>query len=234
MTKQRRYRDEEVRDIFELAARRGTGELPVPAEADGLTLADLQDIGREVGLEPTAVARAAAALEARTTRSPQHTSLGMPVGVGRIVALPRTLTDSEWEHLVAELRTTFGARGRVSSQGGLREWVNGNLHACIEPSEAGYRLRLGTVKGDAAALNALGATGVVTGAIAFGALLMSGGLQEAVFVPWMISASGVAAVLANVLRLPRWAKQREEQMNHVAAKVGTIMEGERTTDDREG
>lgn len=180
MVEERRYRDEEVREIFELAARRDVGQLPSASAADGVTLADLQDIGRDVGLEPTAVAHAAVALEAQTPKSFLRTSVGMPVGVGRIVPLPRPLTDSEWERLVAELRTTFGARGRVSTQGGLREWVNGNLHACIEPAEEGSRLRLGTVKGNAVMLNALGATGVVTGAITFGAMLMSAGLQDAI------------------------------------------------------
>jgi hypothetical protein len=230
---QRRYGDDEVREIFELASQRDGGAMPVRSSAEGLTLDDLQDIGREVGLAPTAVAEAAAALEMRTSMPPQKRSLGMPIEVCRIVALARPPTDSEWEQLVAELRATFGARGRVSSQGGLREWVNGNLHACIEPAEVGYRLRLGTRKSDAATLNALGATGVVTGAIAFGALLMSGGLQEALFVPWMISASGVAAVFANVLRLPQWRREREEQMNHIAATVAAIMDRSQTSAGRE-
>jgi len=229
----RRYGDDEVREIFELASRRDGGAMPVPSSANGLTLDELQDIGREVGLTHTVVAEAAAALEERRLTSPRRSSLGMPIEVGHSIALPRSLTDSEWEHLVAELRTTFGAKGRVTTQGGLREWVNGNLHACIEPAEVGYRLRLGTFKSDAATLNALGVTGVVTGAIAFGALLMSGSLQEAVFVPWMISASGAAAVFANMVRLPRWTKQRKEQMNHVAAKVGAIMGREPTSESPE-
>jgi hypothetical protein len=228
---QRRYRDDEVREIFERASHRDASVMTVRPIADGLTLGELQDIGREVGLKATTVAEAAAALEMRTSLPPQKRSLGMPIEVGRTVALPRPLTDSEWEHLVGELRTTFGARGRVSSQGGLREWVNGNLHACIEPAVVGYRLRLGTHKGDAATVNALGATGVVTGAIVFGALLMSGGIQEAVFVPWMISASGVAAVFANAIRLPRWRRQREEQMNHIAAIVTAIMDRPLTSAD---
>lgn len=209
MPEERRYRDEEVREIFEAAARQEIGGPPASPEAQGLTLVDLQEIGREIGLEPTAVTRAAAALE-----------------VGRSVALPRPLSDSEWERLVAELRTTFGARGSVVSRGGLREWVNGNLYACIEPADAGYRLRLGTRKGGVAMLNLLGGIGVVTGAIAFGALLMSRGLQGAVFVPWMISASGIAAVMANALRLPRWARERGEQMERVAAKVDAMLAGE--------
>ncbi|MDB4951011.1 MAG: hypothetical protein JWM27_3660 [Gemmatimonadetes bacterium] len=223
---ERTYRDDEVREIFGLAAR-GGGNEPTPVSgADGLTLANLQAIGKEVGLEPAAVAHAAATVEARTVKLPQRTSLGMPIGVGRIVPLPRALTDSEWERLVGELRTTFGARGRVSSQGGLREWVNGNLHACIEPSATGYRLRLGTINGNARSLNALGTVGVAAGAVAFGALVMGSGLQEAVFVPWMISAAGVAALLSNMLRLPRWARRRDLQMASIATTIGTIMDGD--------
>jgi hypothetical protein len=225
MTTERTYRDDEVREIFGLAAR-GPGNEPAPASgADGLTLASLQSIGEEVGLEPAAVAQAAAEVEVRSAALvPQRTSLGMPIGVGRIVPLPRALTDSEWERLVGELRTTFGARGRVASQGGLREWVNGNLHACIEPSAAGYHLRLGTVNGNARSMNALGAVGIGTGAIAFGSLVLGSGLQEAVFIPWMLGAAGVAALLSNVLRLPRWARLRDRQMASIAAKVATIME----------
>lgn len=100
-------------------------------------------------------------------------------------------------------------------------------HACIEPSGTGFHLRLGTVKADARALTALGATGLVTGAIAAGSLLMTGGVAEALFVPWMITASGVAAVAANLVRLPRWADERRRQMEYIEARLGSIREGER-------
>jgi hypothetical protein len=219
MEGERRYGEEEVRKIFGAATRQAAGEPPPASHEAGLTLRDLQEIGRDIGIEPAAVARAAAELDVGATKSPHRTSLGMPVQVGRIVPLPRPLSDLEWEQLVAALRSTFGARGRTSSQGGLREWVNGNLHACIEPGENGYRLRLGTTKGDAAALNVIGAAGVATGAFALVASVATGG----VFVAMMIGASGAAAFLINGLRLPRWARQREMQMEFIAAKIGSIM-----------
>jgi hypothetical protein len=219
MTGARRFDEDEVRRIIAAATRDAAGEPRSVPDSAGLTLRDLQEIGSEIGLEPGTVARAAATLDLGAGKSPQRKSLGMPVQVGRIVPLPRPLSELEWEKLVAELRTTFGARGHAQSQGGLREWVNGNLHACVEPSENGYRLRLGTTKGDAAALNALGAAGVATGAFALLASVMTGG----VFVPLMIGASGAAAFLVNGLRLPRWARQRERQMEFIAAKIETIM-----------
>jgi len=66
----------------------------------------------------------------------------LPTSVGSIVPLPRGPSDREWELLIAELRTTFGGKGVVTSQGGLREWSNGTLHAFIEPTQTGHRLRL--------------------------------------------------------------------------------------------
>src|ERR1700741_1755290 len=107
MPDERTYGEEEVAQIFEAAAaRRGPGSTaPVPTK--GLTLAELQAIGGEVGLAPERVAEAAAALDLRRDVR-RRTELGMPVGVGRTIDLPRAPTDREWEMIVADLRETFG------------------------------------------------------------------------------------------------------------------------------
>jgi hypothetical protein len=224
MAGQRTYDDDEVREIFASAARRELAE-PRPGPSQGLTLVELQDIGREAGLDVAEITRAAAALETNAIQVPERTSLGMPIEVSRTVPLPRAPTATEWEQLVAELRATFRARGRVVSQGNLREWANGNLHACVEPSEGGYRLRLGTVKGNARVLNAMGAATLFAGAVAVGSALM-GGMAQDVLVPGMIAASGAAAFGANFLRLPRWASERSRQMDYIAARIAAIMAGD--------
>ncbi|HEX6309773.1 MAG TPA: hypothetical protein VFZ69_16485 [Longimicrobiales bacterium] len=109
--KDRRYREGEVRRIFELATRQPAPSPPAAGSADGLTLADVQSIGLEVGLAPEVIAQAAAALDA-SPATPRR-SWGMPVELGRVVPLPRAMTDHEWDQLVAELRTTF--RGRTDA-----------------------------------------------------------------------------------------------------------------------
>ncbi|MGH7461098.1 MAG: hypothetical protein ACREMA_08725 [Longimicrobiales bacterium] len=220
---ERRYREDEVREIFGLATRGTSAEARSLSKADGLTLAEIQGIGREVGLEPGAVARAAATFDARALKARRRKSFGMPIEVGRIVPLSRPLTDSEWEQLVTELRSTFRARGTVRTEGNLREWFNGNLHACIEPAEGGYRLRLGTLKGDARGWNAAAGTGIVTSAIMAGALAVSGGLPEGVFVPVIFGLAGIGAFVSNMVRLPRWASQREQQMEHIANRIPAIV-----------
>ena len=136
---ERRYNDDEVRKIFGLATRPDTSKPAVPTTTSGLTLAEIQSIGLEVGLQPDAVARAATSLDT----APAHnlrTSWGMPVEVARTVSLPRTITDHEWEQLVGELRTTFRANGKITTHGSLKQWRNGNLHVSVEPTENGARL----------------------------------------------------------------------------------------------
>jgi hypothetical protein len=218
---ERRYTNAEVRKIVELATSQALAR-PRSRPAEGLTLTEVQSIGSEIGVDPGSIARAAATLDAGFDQ-PLRRSLGMPIEVGRVVPLPRAPTDEEWDQLVAELRTTFRAQGNVSVQGGLREWRNGNLHASVEPGPGGYRLRLRTVKGDAQGVNALGATGLVAGAAVFVSMILSGEIAGAVVVPTIFGTAGVSAFLANLVRLPRWAEQRTEQMDHIIDLARTIV-----------
>jgi len=59
---------------------------------------------------------------------------------------------------------TFDARGTIRSEGDFRQWTNGNLQALLEPTDAGHRLRLKTVKGQAIPYMGLGS--VLLGAAA--------------------------------------------------------------------
>lgn len=223
MTDERRYQDEEVAEIFEAAAAaRDSGGRSL-ASADGLTLAELQAIGREVGMSPDRIADAASAIDLRRSARPRRTDLGMPISVARTVDLPRAPTDREWSLLVGEMRETFNARGRDRSTGGLREWANGNLHAFIEPTEDGYRFRLGTLKGDALALNRLGVAGMVMGLVMLVVLFLQGSLSQELFVPMLFALIGAATLTSNALRLPGWAQEREGQMEYIAARAQALI-----------
>lgn len=222
-----RYNEEQVREIFELAAKEEGSNLPASSAAEGLTLAEMQSIALEVGFAPELIARAASVVE---TRGPQQwrKSWGMPTEVGMSVPLQRAPTDLEWEQLVAELRTTFGAKGKISTYGSLREWRNGNLHASVEPTENGYRLRLGTRKGSAKSVNVLGAAGIAVSYGLIASLAVSGNLIAAtapdiLLGPIAIGTMGIGALASNWFRLARWAERREEQMNHIAARIRAIL-----------
>ena len=215
---ERRYSDREIAAIFRAAAE-GPPQLPrdVPRE-EGLTLSELQAIGREVGIAPDAVAHAAHALDVRVGAQ-SRTFLGLPIGVARTVNLNRRLSDAEWEQLVVQLREVFKARGVTRSDGSLRQWTNGNLQVLLEPTENGHRLRFGTLHGGAttmirAGLVTLGIAGVVviTSSI-------SGHLGNAVAGVTFLAAAGLGMIASGALRLPRWARLRGRQMEALAARV---------------
>jgi hypothetical protein len=216
---ERRYNDKEIAAIFRAATEEGP---PSPqrevAREDGLTLAELQAIGTEVGISSDAVAQAARAVDVRLGAA-SRTFLGLPIGVARTVNLNRRLSDEEWERLVVQLREVFNARGRTRSDGSLRQWTNGNLQVLLEPTETGHRLRFGTLHGGArasigAGIAVLGitATVIISGAVA-------GTLGDAMPGIALLAATGVGMIASGALRLPRWARLRERQMEALAARI---------------
>src|SRR5467141_2078004 len=222
---ERRYNDKEIAAIFRAAAEEGpqTPQREV-ARDEGLTLAELQAIGSEVGIASDAVAQAARAVDVQLGAG-SRTFLGLPIGVARTVDLNRRLTDDEWERLVVQLREVFNARGRTRSEGSLRQWTNGNLQVLFEPTETGHRLRFRTTHGAArasigAGLAVLGVTAIVavSGAI-------WGTLGDAASGIALMAAAGVGMIASGALRLPRWARLRERQMEALAARVTSSSKG---------
>jgi hypothetical protein len=217
----RRYDEAEVAAIFERAAEVvQPTERRQPVSSDGMTLAELEEIGREVGIPAERIVQAARSLDRGEPRA-SRTLLGLPVGVERIIDLDRRLSDEEWERLVVDLRETFDARGRVASEGSLRQWSNGNLQALLEPTATGYRVRLRTLKGDARARLVGGLAMLGGGAVAAGAAVLLGALGDAGMV-MAIGTLGVAgAMMAGtaVATLPRWARVRQAQMEDIARRL---------------
>jgi len=214
----RRYDDDEVAEIFRKAAE-GPQSLPHQVAGDaGMTLAELQDIGREAGLSPEAVASAARSLEIRP-QSGVRRYLSMPIGVERTVELERRLTEAEWERLVVELREVFNARGTVSSNGSFRQWTNGNLQALLEPTATGHRLRMSTVRG-----GSIFSLNIGVGMIGMGAIMaiigaVGGHLGDMWSGAAMMSALGATSVAIGGLRLPSWARRRATQMEAITSRL---------------
>lgn len=217
---ERRFDDAEVSAIFARAADRSTANPGLAAREDGMTLAQLQEIGREVGISPAAIASAALALR-QGAADTETRVLGLPVSVGHTVTLGRRLSPEEWERVVVLLRETFNARGKTASEGSLRHWTNGNLQVLLEPMGQGDRLRMRTTKGNAKAsllLNSwLVGSSIVAGVVA----------SQAAMAPQLVTTfSALGAVAAGMIayrawQLPAWAKARREQMRAIADRVLT-------------
>lgn len=215
----RRYSDEEVATIFAKAIEAEDPVLVQTPRNEGLSLTDLQNIGRDVGLTPEAVARAALSVDAGDAAS-SSTFLGFPIAVERTVMLNRRLTEDEWELLVVKLRDAFDAKGRVSASGSFRQWTNGNLQALLEPTVAGHRLRLRTFKASAQVgmrmgmlLMAMSGVVVISSAVAG----QSGGSWSGAAFLFTV---GAGMFVSGVLPLRNWARTRRQQMERIADELG--------------
>lgn len=218
----KRFNEEQAAAIFARAAEvEASGRQPSSDPgASGMTLAELQDIGKEAGLSPEAVAQAAASLRTAATRLPAPVFFGVPIGVARTVALDRPLSDEEWGSLVAQLRSTFNASGKAHSDGGYREWRNGNLRVSAGPAAGGYQVDMRTSRGSARSLMTAG--GIMTG---MSAALMAVGALSGSMVPGLVAdltpvlTIGVALFGAGVLQIPAWARRRREQFDRIAERL---------------
>ena len=215
---ERRYNDKEIAAIFRAAAEAQQNPPHDVPRDEGLTLTDLQAIGREVGIPSDAVERAAQALDVRLDAT-SRTFLGLPIGLARTVNLNRRLTDEEWERLVVQLREVFNARGRTRTDGSLRQWTNGNLQVLLEPTETGHRLRFRTMHGAARAAIGAGFAALGVTAIVAIASTVGGYFTEAIPGMALLLFTGVGMIASGALRLPRWARVRQRQMETLAAQV---------------
>jgi hypothetical protein len=149
--------------------------------------------------------------------------------VGQSVEFPRKITEGEWEALVADLRTTFKARGAVRYDGPFRQWTNGNLQALLEPTPEGHRLRLQTMNGGARTMMIgggvvfAGSAAMLIATAASGALAASGSATGLGFT----AAMGLGMFAAGAMRVPAWARRRKAQIAEVIARLtaGTASRG---------
>jgi hypothetical protein len=218
---ERRFSDAEVAQIFERATMGHA--LQANRAAEGMTLAELQSIGKEVGIPAEQITRAALSLSASEAK-PTQRFLGMTTGVGHTVHLARKLTDEEWERFIVEVRETFNARGTMTSQGSLRHWSNGNLQVLLEPTDAGHRVRFKTVKGTAPGTLAGGLVVSAAGMIGEMTAVLTGVAHDVGLVAsfGVLGAMGIGAVVTTALRLPRWVRTRKAQMEELGTRVSAM------------
>jgi hypothetical protein len=109
----RRYDDKEIAAIFRAATEGSQSPQREVSREEGLTLADLQAIGREVGISPDAVAQAAQALDIRHGAA-SRTFLGLPIGVARTVNLGAARASIAAGFAVLAITATVAISGAVA------------------------------------------------------------------------------------------------------------------------
>ncbi len=213
MHSERRLSDTEVSLVLQRAAEESA--------QPGLTVAQVQEIARDVGLSPEAVSRALTESASGVLRPArlEHT-LGVPVGVSKEVVLPGELTDEAWSVLVSTLRAAFNAHGKETRTGVVREWRNGKLRIAVEPTPQGHRLRMSTQKDRALTAPMIGSLSAFVYAAALAA--------AATTKPFLMVLAAVPAVIGAglaawpFLTLPKWARTRATQFDEVAREAATL------------
>lgn len=114
----------------------------------------------------------------------------------------------------------------LRQEGSLRSWSNGNLHAMLEPTSRGHRLRLQTLKGDARMLLGFGAgmllaAGVVAIPLALSSHVTAPGTWLG---PGFMALIGAASLARAAVTLPSWARTRSTQMERFAQAAARILE----------
>ena len=233
---ERRYDDEEVREIFDRATRvddvSPSAVRPAdPLPSTGMTLHQLQEIGREAGIAPEQVERAAAQLD-RTppVEEAPIRRFGVPLSTSRVVDLPARLSDEDWDHLVVRMRDLFRARGTVSREGTLRSWSNGNLQVLMEPTRDGYRLRMRTfsqsLRGRVAGGMAMGGMGL--GLTVVG--LANPGLGNIGVGSAFLFGIGAVMFGGALFEAPRWRARRAAQFEELGELAWEIADERRRSD----
>lgn len=223
MSNERRYSETEIAEILEGATSEEGTLAPTSSSGSGLTLTELKEIGSEVGIAPDRIAEAARRMDSRDLIGPTKTFLGAPVSVSRTVPIERNLDDEEWTRLVVDLRETFGAVGKVRTQGPLRSWNNGNLQVHLEPHGDAYRVRMRTLKGRARPAATIGAFFTFVSVLLLVLTLVGDGTVRDLVMATAFGVAGVGQLAYTRATLPGWARERAAQMEGLAQRIPLLL-----------
>ena len=118
----RRFSDTEVAQIIERASRLQQDTLPSDSSA-GMSLAELEQIAREAGIDPALVRRAASDLDQQRNEEPVSRLAGGPTTLHMERTVEGELVPEAHESIVAEIRRTLGDAGSAAAFGRTLEWT---------------------------------------------------------------------------------------------------------------
>ncbi len=234
MSDERRYSEAELRAIIERAAKRQeSARRAQDASEDGLTLAELQQIGAASGIDPDHIASAASELAHATPAAQPATLAGMPTALRQSRFIPAEVSDEAWARIVAELRSTFDASGVAGEVGRTREWTTqvrrktgGAVHVVLEPVEGGTHVTV-----EQSWRGSVWTFTGVSGVYAFVALLLSalalGGVLDSgeAFIPVMFAVFALVMFGGSQIGTRLYARRQDERFERALDRIELIARG---------
>jgi hypothetical protein len=118
----RRYNEKEVADIIKRASEFQQMESTAESTA-GMSLAELEQVAREAGLDPALVRRAATDLDTRVSDRKPSAFIGAPTNLVLERTIDGEVPADEYETLVLEMQRELGGVGQASMLGRSLVWT---------------------------------------------------------------------------------------------------------------
>ena len=224
MSKERRYNEKEIAAIFEQAAKDFDVAQQKVQSGEGLTLKEIEGIAKEVGISPEFVQRAASKVELKQ-RSPRDKKIaGLPFQIARLVQLPASFGDQEWDRLIADLHDVYGVVGTIQEtrQGRGRSWATENVQVYLEPTGSSQRLRVISTNGGGTLLLLFGSIFFMV-SLMFMVILMTKGKfmteMDDTAIMFIFSFLGLGTAGWGASRLPKWHKREEQRLDMIVSRV---------------
>jgi hypothetical protein len=224
----RRYDEKEIARILERATELQHHTPLDPAETAGMTLAELEQVAREAGIDPQHVRAAAAALDREAPVAGGLALLGAPLRVELERTVEGEVASGADEALGSVIRETLAAPGFAAAVGTSLEWQSGNpqrpVRVTVTPRAGRTVIRIeerfgnlagglfGGIVGGAGGGGGGAAIGVIGGALgALGPALAAAGL---IFIGSFLLARAIfrAVVRRRVRQLSRLLDALTEQV----------------------
>lgn len=227
---QKRYSEKEVARLLRRAAELQR-ELPGGRDPDeGFTLAELEDVAAEAGIDPRYLRRAAAELEAAGAPTLWSKVLGAPPAFAVERTVPGELPPAAFEHLIPVISSATLGQGTASSVGKTLTWssrsdTNTSSQQVLISSRNGETLvRIEERLGGLAGAWFGGLMGGVGGGIGIGAGGALGGALDsvalAVAFPLTVIAGSYAAARAIFSAQVRKRRRRmQELLDRIVERV---------------
>ena len=190
----RRYDEKEMRALIRRASElQAAHELP-GGESVGLSLAEVQAIAADLGIETRHLYAAAAELDSEHPRAEMFRLLRLPRTVRLERSVPGRIQEEAWPDAVQAIRETFRGVGQVTRLGPAHEWSSRLEVASVTvtPQKESSRIGIAFHYGPA-----VYATMIL---VAFYSLVGAGATMENLdwspALEWLASGGGIAGALA--------------------------------------
>jgi hypothetical protein len=226
-----RFSEEEVQQVLRRAAELQRRSSTVPTDARALSLAELEQIAAESGIDVQQIHRAILELGAPHLGAGSLV-LGAPPRVHLERVVDGEIASGAFEPLVAELRRTLGQAGQVSVLGGTLTWSapntsSGPVEVTVSRVEGGTRIGL-----DARFGGLLGATlggiggglggglggplGAAIGQLTHSSLAAAGTVGVALGLAFLLARSIYAAIVR------RRARVLQQLIDHLSQQLAAL------------